>query len=168
MFTLSNLLSFIRAPLALMFLQKNITLRLLAVVIAMISDCIDGYLARKNKSVSNFGAILDPAMDKFFVYFVLSVFYIEGSMKLWEGLTLLSRDFALCIYGLYILCFKKFSDSEVKAIRWGKITTAMQFVIIIAVTAHLKFSSNIYFIFVILGILSLIELFQRTPTKKIS
>ena len=168
MFTLSNLLSFIRAPLALIFLQKNITLRLTAVVIAMITDSVDGYFARKNKSASLFGAVLDPAMDKFFVYFVLSIFYLEGDMKLWEALLILSRDFALCLYGLYILIFRKFSDFEIKAIKWGKVTTTMQFIIITAVTLHFQFPSSVYFIFMILGILSLVELIQRTPTKKTS
>ena len=33
----------------------------------MFTDSIDGYIARRSKSVSRFGAILDPAMDKFFV-----------------------------------------------------------------------------------------------------
>lgn len=168
MFTLSNLLSFIRAPLALVFLQKNIILRLSAIVIAMITDIIDGYLARKNKSASNFGAILDPVMDKFFVYFVLSILFLESNIKLWEALTLLSRDFALALYGIYLLCFRKFSEFQIKAIRWGKVTTSLQFLFIIAVTAHIYFPSYLYLIFVVLGILSFIELIQRTVSKKVS
>ena len=167
MLNLSNLLSFIRAPLALLFLNKNIFLRITAILMAMISDSIDGYLARKNKSASKFGAILDPAMDKFFVYFVLTVLYLENNLALWQALTILSRDFALCIYGLYILIFKKFSDFEIKAIKWGKVTTAMQFLIIIGVTVNLQFSFYIYSLFIILGVLSFIELIQRTPSKKI-
>ena len=165
MFTISNFLSLLRAPLALFFLQKNPYLRIMAIILAMISDSIDGYFARRHKSASKFGAILDPAMDKFFVYFALCILYLEGNMQLWEALTLLSRDFALCIYGLYILCFKKFSEFELKAIRWGKVTTAMQFLIIIGVTLKLHFSWYIYILFIILGILALIELIQRKPTK---
>lgn len=168
MLTLSNILSFIRAPLALVFLQKNVPLRVAAIIIAMISDSIDGYLARRNKSASKFGAILDPTMDKFFVYFVLATLYIEGSMRLWEALALLSRDFALCFYGIYILCFKKVSDFEVKALRWGKVSTALQFAIIIGVTLRLHFSIYVYILFVALGVLSFIELIQRTSQKKIS
>ena len=166
MFTCSNLLSFIRAPLAFVFLQPNVPLRISAIIIAMLSDSIDGYLARRNKSTSKFGAVLDPAMDKFFVYFVLSVLYIEGNLQLWEALTLISRDFALCIFGIYLMLFKKFSDFKVEAFKWGKIATALQFVIIIGVTLRLPFSSYIYYLFIILGILSLLELFQKAPRKK--
>jgi len=42
-------------------------------------------------------------MDKFFVYFVLCVLYVEGSISLFGALTLLSRDFALCLYVIYIV-----------------------------------------------------------------
>lgn len=166
MFNLSNILSFIRAPLALVFLQKNLSLRITAIIIAMVSDSIDGYFARKNKSVSKFGTFLDPAMDKFFVYFVLTVLYLEGNLKLWQAMMLLSRDFGLCIFGLYILCFKKFSSFEIKAIRWGKITTALQFIILIFVTMNIFIPTSIFFVFVILGILSLVELILRMPSKK--
>jgi CDP-diacylglycerol---glycerol-3-phosphate 3-phosphatidyltransferase len=161
MFTLSNILSFIRAPLALVFLQKNITFRIIAIVVAMLSDSIDGYLARKYKSASKFGAILDPAMDKFFVYFVLTILYLEGSIKLWEGLAFLSRDFALCIYGIYLLCFRKFSDFKIHAIRWGKVSTALQFLFLIGITANFKIPSYLYFSFILLGLLSLKELYTK-------
>ncbi len=166
MLTFSNFLSFIRAPLALVFLQKNIYLRLTAIIVAAISDSVDGYFARRNKSASKFGAILDPAMDKFFVYFALTVLYFEGNVKLWEALFILSRDFALCLYGLYIIFFKKFSEFELRSLRWGKVITAMQFFILMGLTLHYHFSLFVYSLFVIFGILAFLELFQKKPLNK--
>jgi phosphatidylglycerophosphate synthase len=166
MLTFSNFLSFIRAPLALIFLQKNIPLRVIAIIIAMISDSVDGYFARRNKSTSKFGAVLDPAMDKFFVYFALVVLYFEGNVKLWEALFILSRDFALCIYGLYIVFFKKFSEFELRSLRWGKVITAMQFIILMGLTLNYHFSPVVYSLFIIFGILAFIELFQKKPFGK--
>ena len=165
MFTLSNLLSFVRFPLAFVFLQKNVPIRVVAIVLAMITDSIDGYFARKYKSASKFGAVLDPAMDKFFVYFALTILFIENKIELWQAMTFLSRDFALCLYGLYIVIFKRLNDFEIKAIRWGKITTATQFIIIIGVTIGLSFSWYIYSLFIVFGLLALYELVQRTPKK---
>ncbi|KPK33298.1 MAG: hypothetical protein AMS24_01590 [Chlamydiae bacterium SM23_39] len=165
MFTLSNFLSFIRVPLALVFLQKNIVVRLIATILAMISDSVDGYFARKNKSISKFGAIFDPAMDKFFVYFVLFILFFENDIKLWQVCTLLSRDFALIIYGFYALILRKWDFFEFRSIRWGKVTTAMQFVVIIFVTAKFNLSWYIYILFVILGILAFIELIYKKPQK---
>jgi len=66
MLTLSNALTFLRAPLALLFLSEVTALRIGAIIIAMVTDGIDGYLARRNSSVTKLGAILDPIMDKFF------------------------------------------------------------------------------------------------------
>lgn len=165
MFTFSNFLSFIRAPLALLFLQKSIPIRVSATILAMISDSIDGYFARKNKSVSKFGAILDPVMDKFFVYFVFFILFSEKSLNLHEVLMLLSRDFALCIYVIYAIVLRKWSLLELRPIRWGKITTAMQFLIIIGVSMHYNFSFYVYLFFVLFGILALIELFKKNHTS---
>src|SRR5581483_12415887 len=99
MLNLSNSLSLLRAPLAFLFLLENTTLRLVAIVLAMLTDSIDGYLARRYQGTTRFGAILDPAMDKFFVLFALVVFVLEKKLLLWQAGAMLSRDFALCLFG---------------------------------------------------------------------
>ena len=161
MLTFSNFLSFIRAPLALLFLQKNITIRVIATILAMLSDSVDGYFARRSKSVSKFGAILDPVMDKFFVYFVLSILFLENNLMLWQAMTMLSRDFALLLYGISITLLKKWPSLKLRAIRWGKVTTAMQFLVIIGVTIGYSFSWYVYMLFVVFGLLALIELIRK-------
>ena len=57
MLTISNILSFSRAPLALLFLYKSVSIRIAATILAMLTDSIDGYFARKTKSTTKFGAI---------------------------------------------------------------------------------------------------------------
>jgi CDP-diacylglycerol---glycerol-3-phosphate 3-phosphatidyltransferase len=166
MITLSNGLSIIRIPLALLFLWHNIYVRIIAIVLAMFTDSIDGYFARKYKSASKFGAFLDPAMDKFFVYFILSIFLYENQIYLWQAFAMISRDFALLIFALFLTVTKKISTYEVKAIRWGKVTTAMQFCILIGLTLNLNFSWYIYALFVLLGFLAFIELIVGSLSKK--
>lgn len=162
MFSLSNSLSFIRAPLALLFLQENVFLRITAILLAMFTDSIDGYLARRNRSTSKFGAILDPAMNKFFVYFVLGVLMYEGHVKLWEASTMVSRDFFLCIFGTYLGFTSKLKNYEYRAIRWGKVTTAMQFLVLIGITLQFVFPWYVYAMFVLFGALAFVELCQRS------
>ncbi len=160
MITISNSLSFLRAPLAFVFLQANPFLRLGAIILAMLTDCIDGYLARKNRATSRFGAILDPAMDKFFVYFVLSILFWENNLSLWQALAMLSRDFFLCIYGLFMTMTGRWKMIIFRAIRWGKVTTALQFIILIGLTFHVAFAWYAYAAFFFMGALAFFELFQ--------
>ncbi len=167
MITISNGLSIIRMPLAFIFLSQNIYLRIIAIVLAMITDSIDGYFARKYKSASRFGAFLDPAMDKFFVYFILVVFLIENQIQLWQAFSMISRDFALIIFGVYLWFTKKWANYEIKAVRWGKVTTALQFCVLIGLTLKSNFSWYVYVLFIIMGVLALRELVTNYSTKSI-
>ena len=165
MLTASNSLSFIRAPLAFLFLQDNSTLRIIAILLAMITDSVDGHVARRNQSVSKFGAILDPAMDKFFVYFAMTVLFLEHKIAPWEMTAMLSRDIFLCIYGLLMLAAGRWKTIVIRAIRWGKVTTALQFVVLIGLVLGASFPWYLYAAFIAMGWLAFLELFQtRTST----
>jgi phosphatidylglycerophosphate synthase len=162
----SHSLSLFRAPLAFLFLQENSNLRILAVILAMITDSIDGYLARRNKTTSQFGAILDPAMDKFFVYFAMSILFFEGKLNLLEMAAMLSRDFFLCLYGLILLMMGKWKTLVFRGIRWGKATTALQFIILIGLVLGTVFPWYIFAAFLVMGGLGFIELFKPFDRAK--
>lgn len=160
MITISNGLSILRAPLAFMFLCESASLRLLAIVLAMLTDIVDGYLARRYRSASQFGAILDPAMDKFFVIFVLGVLLSENKIHVWEACGIISRDFFLVFFGIYLGLSGHWQAYQCKAIRWGKISTALQFLVLIALTLGLYVPYFIYILFFLFGALAFIELCQ--------
>jgi CDP-diacylglycerol--glycerol-3-phosphate 3-phosphatidyltransferase len=160
MLSLSNSLSFLRAPLAFLFLIENTTCRIVAILLAMFSDSIDGYLARKRQAVTRFGAILDPAMDKFFVLFALSVLFTEGRLELWQGCAMISRDFFLCVFGLYLSLSGYWENYKFTAIRWGKVTTALQFIVLVGLTLEIRLSSYLYCVFILFGMLAFIELWR--------
>jgi CDP-diacylglycerol---glycerol-3-phosphate 3-phosphatidyltransferase len=158
MLNLSNILSLSRAGFAFAFLQENIALRIIAIVLAMLTDFFDGFIARRWGTVTQFGAILDPIMDKFFVFFASGILYIEGSLQPWQLFTLLSRDISLCLFGLYLAVNRAWKGYECKAIWWGKITTVAQFFILIGLTCGYIFPSFVYLGFILMGILAFIEL----------
>lgn len=166
MLSASNSLSFIRAPLAFLFLQDNPTLRITAILLAMITDSIDGYLARRSQSVSKFGAILDPTMDKFFVYFAMTVLFFENRISSWEVTAMLSRDFFLCLYGFFMVITRRWKSIVFRAIKWGKITTALQFVVLIGVVLNISFPWYLFASFVLMGWLAFLELFQMKSSLK--
>lgn len=160
MFSLSNGLSLLRAPLALLFFYKSAPIRIVAIILAMFTDFIDGFLARKRRSTTQFGAILDPAMDKLFVFIALSVLFQEGQLDLWEAIAMLSRDFALCLFGIYLTITGNWQQQRFKSIRWGKITTALQFLVLGILSFNFSLPSIVYTIFILFGFLAFVELFQ--------
>ncbi len=158
MLSLSNALSLLRAPLALLFLVEKPAFRIIAIILAMFTDSIDGYLARRSRSVTQLGAILDPAMDKFFVFFALGVLMMHGHLEAWEACAMVSRDFFLCLYAIYLALAGKWQDYQFRSIRWGKITTALQFFVLIGLSLKFTFPWYVYSLFIVSGCLAFIEL----------
>jgi len=167
MFTLSNILSLLRGPLALLFLIDRIDVRVCTVLVAMISDCFDGYLARLYKHTTKLGAILDPLMDKFFVFFVLGVLFFENRLTVFELVAMLSRDIALFIFAIYLIIRNRWRNYQYKSMRWGKITTALQFPVLFFLALKIPVHPVFFILFLTFGILVLVELFfTTTPTNK--
>ena len=127
MFTLPNIITLLRFPLALAFLQDNPFYRALAVLLAMLSDGLDGYIARRYGKISRFGTFIDPLADKIFVLTALGVLLVEKRLLPWEALTMLSRDFSLLAFGMYLTIKGTFSQYQFRAIWCGKVMTALQF-----------------------------------------
>lgn len=66
------------------------------------SDLLDGYLARKNSQVSEFGKIIDPLADKIAVISIsLALLYI-GKLPLWFFLIIALRDILILGFGIYL------------------------------------------------------------------
>lgn len=167
--TLSNALTLLRAPLALLFLHEAPSVRLCSVFFAMLSDGLDGYVARKFQTVSHFGTIMDPVMDRFFVLFALSVLLMESELESWQVLAMLTRDIVLFTFAASVSIFGNFKNCELRATFWGKVTTFSQFCILIGVTFGLTFPPLVYLSFVAFGILLLKELFRLyRESKKMS
>jgi CDP-diacylglycerol---glycerol-3-phosphate 3-phosphatidyltransferase len=152
-----NGISFLRAPLAFLFLYDDVFIRLLAVIGAMVTDGLDGYLARKCKVKSKFGAIIDPAMDKFFVFFAATVFLVSDKMLWWQMFLLLFRDFCLFGLGIYLWRKKLVHSLEIRSVKSSKLTTFVQFIVLMALCLNFIVPGYFYFVFVLLGLLALIE-----------
>lgn len=159
MFTLPNLITLIRIPCALAFLQENIMIRAIAIMVAMISDGLDGYFARRYDQTSRLGTLLDPLADKIFVIFVLSILWEEQKIALWQIASMLCRDVSVICFGIYLVVRGKFGAYQFRSIWFGKITTTLQFSVIFAIVCQAQIPNPVYGLFFILGILALGELY---------
>jgi CDP-diacylglycerol--glycerol-3-phosphate 3-phosphatidyltransferase len=107
--TLPNLLSFFRIGIipVLVYLltftdQASAILAATLFLIASITDYFDGYFARRNRSVSDLGKILDPLADKLMVLSVLIMLAAmdrpgEPSVPAWLVVVIIARESAVTI-----------------------------------------------------------------------
>ncbi len=167
MFKIPNIITLLRFPLALAFLQENITIRVLAIVLAMITDCLDGYLARKYKLTSRIGTFLDPLADKFFVITALVALLSENRLTAWEAATMLCRDFSIIIFGCYLIYRGTWEHYQFRAIWCGKLTTTLQLSVLFALTLGATIPPAIFSTFVVLGLMALGELYLERKKLRI-
>jgi CDP-diacylglycerol---glycerol-3-phosphate 3-phosphatidyltransferase len=160
MITLPNLLSFLRIPLAFVFLLPDPLLRGCALLGAMATDFLDGYLARRYQLGSKLGTLLDPFTDKFFVLFVLALLYQEGQIALWEAMCMLARDGALIVFTLYLVFTRRWNTYQIRAIWSGKVSTTFQLFVLGALALNIRVPAAVYLLFLPLGAFALLELFR--------
>ncbi|PPE06006.1 CDP-diacylglycerol--glycerol-3-phosphate 3-phosphatidyltransferase [Williamsoniiplasma lucivorax] len=91
-------------------------------IIGSLSDFLDGYLARKNNQVTDFGKFFDPIADKLLVNTVLILFAWTGMLPVWITLILILRD----IFVDFIRMMLSKKQVTLAAGIWGKWKTVFQ------------------------------------------
>lgn len=157
--TVSNILSLTRVPLAFVFLLDEPLLRCLAIGLAILTDCLDGFLARRFRQVSQLGAVIDPLTDRFFVILAFAVFITEDRLSLLGMTSLLCRDFAIIFFGIYLYLKQKWKGYQFHAIWCGKATTALQFLVLTALSLGYSIPPAVFGVFIALGCFTFVELY---------
>ena len=99
-------------------------------VAAIITDWLDGWLARRMKAVSPFGKVADPIADKILVLgtFTALIRIKELEIPLWAVFPIVMRE--LIIGGVRVIAGAQ--GKVLAADKWGKIKTAIQLIAIMA------------------------------------
>ena len=66
-------------------------------IVFSLTDILDGEIARRRETVSDFGKFLDPLADKLFVLSVLIVLVQEGLVAAWVVVVIFSRELMITI-----------------------------------------------------------------------
>ena len=105
-FTIPNILSFIRLLLVPVFLvlilRGDDGLALLVLVVSSVTDYLDGVLARVLGQVSRLGQLLDPAADRLFIFSALIGLAVRGVIPWWLLAVIASRDVMLLVLGIIL------------------------------------------------------------------
>ncbi|MBL7070965.1 MAG: CDP-alcohol phosphatidyltransferase family protein [Candidatus Omnitrophica bacterium] len=155
---LANKFSFIRLLLTPLFVLSmlyyradNAVLAGLPIAIfisAIITDAVDGYIARRYGQASRLGAILDPLADKFLIVvsFITLTFVstVPGHLRIppWVLIIVLTRDLFILTGASAILMM--FGSIEFKPSLIGKFTTFLQMMTILAVLLRFNYSNIIW------------------------
>lgn len=128
-FTLPNLLSFIRlcmVPAFLILLLNGYNLiATIVFAIAASTDWIDGQVARRTNSVSKLGQLLDPFVDRFLMISGVVGLLLVGRLPVWIVLVVVLRDVFMLAGGSYLLTRWKV---RVPVIYAGKVATTLLYV----------------------------------------
>lgn len=128
---LPNKLTLIRialVPVCLIFLALGWDIpAALLFSIASITDFVDGYLARRDHLVTNFGKFADPIADKILTMTMMILMACKGYLPAWLPIIVAVRE--LAVDGLRLIAVEQ--GKVVAAGMSGKIKTALQMTTII-------------------------------------
>ena len=101
-------------------------------VVASLTDTLDGYLARRDNLVTNFGKFMDPLADKLLVCSAMICLVEMGRLAAWIVIIII-REFIISGFRLIA------SDNGIviAASYWGKFKTVCQMLMIILLIADL-------------------------------
>ena len=94
-------------------------------VFAIVTDTVDGRLARGRNLITDLGIILDPIADKILIGGALVALSILGELPWWVTVAILVREFGITIFRFAVL-----STVVIPASRGGKLKTVVQAVAI--------------------------------------
>lgn len=95
-------------------------------VLAMITDWLDGYLARSRNLITSFGKIADPIADKMLTGAAFVVLSLLGELWWWVTIVILVREWGITVMRLFVIKY-----GVMAANKGGKLKTVMQTVALV-------------------------------------
>jgi len=132
---------------------------LIIFLLAIISDAIDGYIARLKGEKTKAGSIIDPLADKLLLISAFVCLRMVGGnypggieFPLWFIIIVISRDLIILLGSAIIYLLQ--GDLKITPTKLGKITTALQMTSIIGLLLQWPISKFIWYLTVLFTVLS--------------
>lgn len=113
--------------------EANRYISLVLFMAASVTDWFDGYLARKNNLVTNFGKFMDPLADKLLVCSALICLIELDRLEAWIVIIIIAREFIISGYRL----IAAENGVVIAANYWGKFKTVSQMIMTILLILNL-------------------------------
>ncbi|EGL81766.1 CDP-diacylglycerol/glycerol-3-phosphate 3-phosphatidyltransferase [Caldalkalibacillus thermarum TA2.A1] len=106
-------------------------------ILAGVSDMLDGYLARRTQQVTETGKLLDPLADKLMMITVILAFVIDGRISWLAAGVFFSRDLGMILVSVFVHFRGK---RKVPAANWlGKATTVLYYAVFLMIMFQLPY-----------------------------
>ncbi len=132
-------------------------------ILGVISDAVDGYIARKSKQYSKAGLVLDPLGDKLLLMSAFICLSLKNDFPLhfplWVTFIVISRDVMILLGSVVIYIVKQ--DIKISPTKWGKLTTTFQMFSVIAVLLQLRISPLLWWVAVLFTAISGVDYVKR-------
>jgi len=100
---------------------------------AALSDFADGYIARRFKLVSTFGATLDPIADKLSMLVATVLLAWQTLLPLWLAVAIVARDIVIVVGAIFFLLVR--GRLDIAPTRLSKVNTFIEFAVLLVVMA---------------------------------
>ena len=156
--TVPNLVSISRVVLAVGFLALDgVPVRLALIGAASLTDFLDGWLARRTKVVSRFGALIDPVADRFFVLCVVIAYVMGEQLTAWQAVVIFFRDIMSLIGWFTARNVSWLRPIRFRARPLGKVVTGLQLLTFVAVLVAPATVDGLVFAVGALGLLATVN-----------
>lgn len=88
-------------------------------VLVVLTDVVDGFIARRYDKITNFGKLMDPLADKLLLLTMLVLFCVEGTLPVGVVALVIAKELAMIAGG----CFALSRGIVVHALPIGKAAT---------------------------------------------
>jgi phosphatidylglycerophosphate synthase len=156
--TLPNLISSSRVILAAAFVAANgARTRLAIVIVAGLTDFLDGWVARRANAASRLGALVDPIADRVFVLVAVSTFLFEGTLTTLGYFVMISRDIMTAVGFLVAKTVSWLRPVQFKARLSGKLVTGLQLATLVALLATPSLANALLWAVGIASVLAVVD-----------
>ena len=104
--TIPNVLSMLRLalvpPFLVLIVLGDYVAALILLIVASLTDLLDGYLARRLGQVTRLGQLLDPAADRLYIFAALVGLAANQLVPWWIVVVIVARDVFLLILGVVL------------------------------------------------------------------
>lgn len=155
-----NLLTMVRFLLIPVFVyfffsqnQYNLEIAVSVFILSGITDTLDGYIARRLNQITKLGIVLDPLADKIMLITVLASVTISNNIPVWIIAVVALKEL-LMIAGAISLYKERYI--VIPANIFGKISTILSYMAILAVLFELPYNRTILYSYIAMTVLALL------------